>query len=157
MSSRNINELLKDKRIDEIVNPRLVQGTPEMTIEEAVTKMQESRAGYMVIAKKRKVVGIFTENDVLFKIMGKKVDWKQPVSEFMTKDPFVLRPQDSVGQAMDLMAEHRFYHLPLVDDKKELAGVLSVRTLIRFLAEFYPTEVYNLPPNDQVSETAEGG
>ena len=57
-----------------------------------------------------------------------------------------------------LMGEHRFYHIPLVDDRGELVNVISVRTLIRFLSEFYPTEVYNLPPRpDQVMRTPEGG
>jgi CBS domain-containing protein len=55
------------------------------------------------------------------------------------------------------MAERGFYHIPLVLNK-QLTGILSVRTLIRFLAEFYPAEVYNLPPNPhQIMATPEGG
>jgi len=45
----------------------------------------------------------------------------------------------------------RVYHVPLLDEQGNLANVLSVRTLIRFLAEFYPQEIYNLPPDsDQI-------
>lgn len=153
-----VAELLKKKKISEIINPRLVQGSPDISIERAIQTMQEFGAGYIVIAKNKKVLGIFTENDVAFKILGKDVDWDSPVSEFMTREPFVLHPEDSVGQAIDLMGQHRFYHIPLVDDDNKLVNVLSVRTLIRFLAEFYPTEVFNLPPDtSQVMETQEGG
>jgi CBS domain-containing protein len=92
------------------------------------------------------------------KILEKDVDWRKPIKNFMTKSPMVLRPSDTVGRAIDLMAERNFYHIPLVNDKQELVGVLSVRTLIRFLAEFYPAEIYNLPPNlHQVMPTPEGG
>ena len=88
----------------------------------------------------------------------KNIDWEKPISEVMTKDPVVLKPNDLVGTAIDLMGERRFYHIPLVNDQGELVNVLSVRTLIRFLGEFYPTEIYNLPPRpDQIVETQEGG
>ena len=46
----------------------------------------------------------------------------------------------------------------LVNEKGDLVNVLSVRTLIRFLSEFYPAEIYNLPPDpDQVLTPPEGG
>ncbi len=86
------------------------------------------------------------------------MDWGKSVSEYMTKEPAVLNPNDSVGQAIDLMGERRVYHIPLIDEKGILVNVISARTLIRFLAEFYPTEVYNLPPRpNQIMETQEGG
>ena len=70
----------------------------------------------------------------------------------------VFKPSETVGTAMDLMGRHRFYHIPLVNDRQELVGVLSVRSLIRLLAEFYPDEVYNLPPDpNQIMPTPEGG
>ncbi len=156
--TRNVRELLKEKKICEIINPKLVQGPPEMTLEQAIERMHENRSGYIVISKNSKAVGIFTENDFLYKVLGQNVDWGRPVTDFMTPNPCVLSPDDSVGAAMDLMADRRFYHLPLIDEKGDMNGILSVRTLIRFLAEFYPTEVYNLPPKtDQFSDTAEGG
>jgi hypothetical protein len=57
------------------------------------------------------------------------------------------------------MAEYDCYHIPLVNEKQELVNVLSVRTLVRFLAEFYPAEVFNIPPNPHqiASQRAEGG
>lgn len=101
---------------------------------------------------------MFTEVDLVRKILGKKVNWNAPLKEFMTPNPITLNVKDPVGKAIDIMGEQRFYHIPLVDDKGELVNVISVRTLIRFLAGFYPTEVYNLPPEiDQIMRTPEGG
>jgi CBS domain-containing protein len=147
---------LKDKRIGEVVNPRLIQSSPDISVQRAVELMRENKSAYIVVADNRRVVGMFTESDVTRKILGKNVDEKRPVRDFMTKDPIVLRQDDTVGRAVDLMAENDFYHIPLVNEKQELINVLSVRTLVRFLAEFYPGEVYNIPPNPhQVAPTAE--
>ena len=158
MATKSVEALLKEKRIFEITNPKLVQAPPEISLKSAIALMQANRSGYIVIAKNKKVVGIFTETDIVQKILERDVDWESPVSAFMTQNPVVLKPTDSVGTAIDLMGERRFYHIPLVDDQQNLVNVISVRTLIRFLAEFYPTEVYNLPPvPDQIMETPEGG
>ena len=158
MSQKPVEMLLKETKISQIINPKLVQAPPEISLKKAVELMQENKSGYVVISKNKKVVGIFTETDVVNKILGRNVNWNSPVSDHMTHDPVVLNPEDSVGQAIDLMGDRRFYHIPLVDNSKELVNVISVRTLIRFLAEFYPVEVYNLPPRpDQVMETPEGG
>jgi len=158
MTGKPVAELLQQKKIFQLINPKLVQGSPDLTAQEAVDEMRENRAGYIVIVRDEKPIGIFTEVDVCHKLLGKNADWSKKVSDYMTCDPMVLNPKDSVGKAIKLMCDHRLYHIPLVDQDQKLTGVISVRTLIRFLAEFYPTEVYNLPPSsDQIVESPEGG
>ncbi len=155
---KSVDSLLKEKKIFQIVNPRLVQAPPTISVKDAIKHMQDNKAGYMVIAENGKPVGIFTETDVMRNVLEKDVDWNRPVREFMTPNPVVLTPDDTVGEAIDVMGTNRFYHIPLVDQKGNLVNVISVRTLIRFLAEFYPAEVLNLPPvPNQVMETQEGG
>lgn len=150
---------LKEKKISEVINPRLIQAPPDISVKKAVELMRENKSAYIVVAEKGKLAGMFTETDVVRKILGKKdVDWNRPIREFMTAKPMALTSDDSVGRAVDLMAEHDIYHIPLENNQKELTGVLSVRTLIRFLAEFYPGEIYNIPPNPhQVMPSQEGG
>jgi CBS domain-containing protein len=158
MATKRVEDLLKEKKIYQIINPRIVLATPDLPVEDAIKKMQEHRSGYLVIAQGKKCVGIFTETDVVRKVLEQDVDWKRPVKDFMTSEPVVLNPDDTVGAAIDVMGTRRFYHIPLVDEKGELVNVISVRTLIRFLAEFYPAEILNLPPRpNQVMERAEGG
>ena len=157
-NTKNVDALLTEKRIYQIVNPRLIQAPPTLTLAEAIKLMQDNRSGYIVIAENKKPVGIFTETDVIRKVMEQPADWKKPVRDFMTPHPAVLTLQDTVGAAIDLMGTRRFYHIPLVDEKGDLVNVISVRTLIRFLAEFYSAEVLNLPPApNQIMETQEGG
>lgn len=157
-NTKSVDALLSEKKIFQIVNPRLIQAPPTITLAESVKLMQDNRAGYVVIAEMRKPVGILTETDIIRKGMEPNTDWSRPVREFMTPNPAILTMQDTVGAAIDLMGTRRFYHIPLVDEKGELVNVISVRTLIRFLAEFYPAEVLNLPPEpNQIMETREGG
>ncbi|MSR78499.1 MAG: CBS domain-containing protein [Candidatus Omnitrophica bacterium] len=158
MENQPVEKLLKEKKIYQIISPKLVQAPPDITLRDAVDLMQTQRSGYIVVAKNKKVVGIFTELDLVRKALDQNVDWNSPLSDFMTVNPTCLRPDDSVGKAIDIMGPNRFYHIPLVDENNDLTNVLSVRSLIRFLAEFYPTEVYNLPPKpDQIMATPEGG
>src|SRR3989338_2070322 len=156
--TKPVEVLLKEKKIYQIVNPKLVQAPSTISIKSAIELMQKDRSGYIVLAKNKKVEGVFSEDDVVMKILDKDVDWDRPVSEFMTTNWATLKMTDAVGQAIDLMSERMLYYIPLVNEEGELVNVLSVRTLIRFLSEFYPAEVYNLPPRpDQVMETQEGG
>lgn len=158
MPDKKIEDILKEKKIYEIVNPKLVQAAPEITVDDALKIMQQNKSGYIVIAKNKKVAGLFTETDYIQKILENKVNGTQSVSAFMNTKPPVLTMQDSVGAAIDVMGSERIYYIPLVNEKKELINVISVRTLIRFLAAFYPAEVYNLPPRPgQVSVSPEGG
>ena len=158
METKPVDVLLKEKKIYQIVNPKLVQVPDDISVKDIIELMQKNKSGYVVLAKNKKVAGLFTETDVVNKILDKDVDWNRPAREFMTSDWATLKMTDPVGQAIDLMSEKRFYHIPLVDDNGNLVNVLSVRTLIRFLSEFYPTEIYNLPPQfNQVMETQEGG
>ena len=158
MPVKSVDSVLKAKRIYEITTPKLVQASPDLSVKNAIDLMQKNRAGYIVVAKDKKVVGIFTESDVVQKILEQDVNWEDPISKYMTMNPLCLKPTDLVGTAIDLMGEKRLYHIPLVDDHGDLVNVLSVRTLIRFLGEFYPQEIYNLPPHpDQIMETPEGG
>ena len=158
ISPKEVENLLEEKKIYQIINPRLVQAPSSLSVKEAIDLMQKQRAGYIVIADNKKCVGIFTETDVLRKVLEQKVDVNRPVRDFMTPNPVCLKMEDSVGKAIETMGKYRLYHIPLVNEKGELVQVISVRTLIRFLAEFYPAEVLNLPPDpNQVMKTPEGG
>ncbi len=136
----------------------MIQTGPQTPLSEVIELMVETKSGYAVITDNEKVVGIFTETDVTRKILGKSVDLSTPVCNYMSSNPTLLTLTDTVGEAIDIMAKKSIYHLPLVDEHVNLKGMLSVRTLIRFLAEYYPNEVYNLPPDpSQVASELDGG
>ena len=76
----------------------------------------------------------------------------------MHANPPTLSKKNTVGEAVDFMFENNLRHVPLVDELGQMNGILSIRTVVNFLAELFPTEVFNLPPkSDQIHETVEGG
>jgi CBS domain-containing protein len=120
--------------------------------------MNESGVGCVLVEDNGRLCGIFTERDVLTKVVGQPVDLdREPVERFMTPDPECLSPDDRVSYALNKMAVGGFRHIPLVDDEGRPAGVVSMRNIVDYMVELFRTEVLNLPPLPrQVSRAREG-
>ena len=120
--------------------------------------MKQDEGGCAIVCEKDgTVVGIFTERDLLTRIVGQAVDLDEPVNKWMSPVVATLSPQASIGDAVELMNNRGYRNIPLVKDGK-LVGSISVFDVIRYLAESYPKATMNLPPNpDQRMDSAEGG
>ena len=131
-------------------------GTP---IFEAVDKMSDNGFGCILITDDGKLVGIFTERDVLMKISISDVDESRSVDEFMTKDPETLRVTHTMSDAVREMSSRGYRHLPIMDEKdNKCVGILTAKKIVKYVVEFIPEQVYNLPPSlDQNMPTPEGG
>ncbi len=130
---------------------------PGITIREAIAMMREQRRGSLLVCDGKRLLGIFTERDVLKRILSKGVDLGARVDSFMTPNPVTIHRTDSVGLVLRLMLEGGYRHLPVVDEGGTPVGVLSVKGLIHYLVEHFPAAVYNLPPSPgQVSQNREG-
>lgn len=156
----DLRKSLKSEKIQclRLRSPLTVDRTTPL--KNVLVRMREEKKGYAIVLDKgdgKKIVGIFTERDVMTRVIEQKVDLKTPVEKVMTPNPKVLKITDSVADAIALMSGGSYRHAPLVDDKDEVAGILGVRDLIQYLAEHYPYEVYNLPPDPkQIIRDAEG-
>jgi CBS domain-containing protein len=103
------------------------------------------------------MVGIFTERDLLTKIVGQNVDANAPVGKWMSPVVATLAPDATIGDAVAIMNDKGYRNIPLVKEGK-LVGSISVFDVISYLAESYPKTTMNLPPNpDQVMESTDGG
>ncbi len=159
MPSKSIEEILKDTKIYQILRPKLVMALPTISLQEALDLMHSEKAGYIVIADEHsKVVGMFTEREVLMNVLKDGVSLTEPVNKYMRKDVHTLKKSDTVGDALNAMFQFNIRHVPLVDDFGQVSGILSIRTIVSFLSELFPTGVFNLPPKaDQIHSTIEGG
>ena len=156
--TRNIEDVLKETKIHQILRPKLLMALPATSLQEAVDLMRVEKSGYLVIVDEHsKLVGMFTEREVLMKALVKGVSWASPVSQFMRTDLHILKKSDTVGEALHMMFKFSVRHVPLVDEYGQVNGILSIRTIVGFLAELFPKEILNLPPRPQIHETAEGG
>ncbi len=102
-------------------------------------------------SRARKVVGIFTEHDLVARALPSRGWAKVQVSRFMTRAPETLRAEDSVAYALNRMSAGGFRHVPLVDRDGRAAGIVSARDLLAFLVELCPEEVLNLPPEPELA------
>ena len=107
---------------------------PETSIEEAVEMMNRKRIGAMIIMNGDELVGIFTERDLLNRVIVEKIDLAStPIHKVMTRDLVVVKPSLTVSRAMRVVTEKRLRHLPVVEDGK-LMGMISSGDLTRSLA-----------------------
>lgn len=117
--------------------------TGEASIWEAIRIMREGRHGSVLVVDRsqgEKLVGIFTERDVLTKVWGSGLDINAtPVSKVMTPEPVVLQEDDILAHAIHLMAVRSFRHIPIVRDERPV-GFVSVRGILRYIAEQVLTE-----------------
>jgi CBS domain-containing protein len=86
-----------------------------------------------VVAEGGRVLGIFTERDVLTKVTRDRALLSRPVSEVMTPDPVVLDEDASILVAINYMAVGGFRHIPLVADDGTLRGIVSGRDILAYV------------------------
>jgi len=131
---------------------------PSTPLFKAVQVMKQDEGGCAIVcAADRSVVGIFTERDLLTKVVGESVDENAPVSNWMSPVVATLSPDATIGDAVAIMNDKGYRNIPLVKDGK-LVGSISVFDVIRYLAESYPKTTMNLPPNpNQVMDSTDGG
>lgn len=132
--------------------------TPATPLSKAIEAMTQDEGGCAIVcAEDGSVVGIFTERDLLTKIVGKDADLAAPISNWMSPVVATLTPEATIGDAVTIMNDKGYRNVPLVKGGK-LVGSISVFDVISYLAESYPKTTMNLPPNpDQVMESTDGG
>ncbi len=118
-------------------------GTP---VSQVLRLMREQRRNCVLITDAGRLAGIFTERDVLRKIVQAPETWSRPVDEFMTPNPDTVRPDDQVARALELMNAGHYRNVPVVDDQGRLVGNVTHYAIIAFLSDRFPEEIYNLPP-----------
>ena len=117
--------------------------------QDAMDLLIEHHIGAASVVEDGVLRGIFGERDVLRKILNKQVgDLTQiPVTYFMKVDPQTAKPDDMLDTAVMYMARGGFRHLPIINEKQQPIGMVSIRDVISYLVEYFPQEVLTLPPN----------
>jgi CBS domain-containing protein len=132
--------------------------SPDATVARAAELMRKKKSSAVLVKKGKKVVGIFTERDLVSRAMTAKAWTRAPVKKFMTPNPETLSVTAPVAYALNKMSVGRFRHVPLVGEGGAPAGVVSIRDIIDFIVELCPEEVLNLPsaPELALHPTADG-
>ena len=104
------------------------------SVAEAGALMRQTRTGYVLVVDAGHVRGIFTEGDLLERVVAAgHAPRAVTVEQVMTRDPVVLRHDDSVAVAIHKMVLGAFHHLPVVDAAGQVRGVVSEHEVLRHL------------------------
>jgi CBS domain-containing protein len=116
----------------------------EATVREALKMMTNHRIGALVVVEEsRRLVGIVSERDILWRAAEDEDVFSLLVSEVMTRDVIAGVPQDSLMSVAHTMTERRFRHLPIVD-RGELIGIVSIGDVLKAQRDAYEGEIDTL-------------
>ena len=103
---------------------------PSATVFEAALMMKEQRIGALVVVHEEQVIGIFTERDLLRRVVAeRRLPTETRVSEVMTADVVCCSPETEADEARGAMRDRRIRHLPVADEDGRLIGLISIGDL----------------------------
>ncbi len=118
---------------------------PGANVLEAAQLMNEHKIGALVVIDDDRVVGMFTERDVLRRVVAEQRDpAKTAVGELMTTEVFCCTPETTIEEARGTMKNRRIRHLPMVDADRRLLGLISIGDLNAYEASSQEQTIYLL-------------
>ena len=101
--------------------------SPAATVLEATNKMNQHKLGALVVANDGQVVGMFTERDVLRRVIGERRDPENTrIAEVMTGDVICCSPSTDMDEVSQIMQQRRIRHVPVCDERGNLRGLISI-------------------------------
>ncbi|HWQ70032.1 MAG TPA: CBS domain-containing protein [Patescibacteria group bacterium] len=115
------------------------------TVRDATTAMNDAHVGCVLVMEGDRLIGIFTERDLLKKAVG-QLDLDSPIGEIMTPNPETVGMDDGIAYALNKMHTGGYRHIPVLDRQDRPVGVVSMRDVVRFIVSLFPAAVLNVPP-----------
>lgn len=132
--------------------------TPETMLSEVVDKMLSKRVGCVVITQGDVLVGLFTERDLLCKVVPKGIDISTtPVSSVMTRQPETLPDDSPLVYALQRMSVGGYRHVPLMNSEGKAVAIVSMRDIVQHIVSLYPNQILNIPNQPSSWSGRDGG
>ncbi len=118
-------------RVKEVMDRRRrLVAPPNTSVARAAKLMADKNVGAVMVVEDKRLVGIFTERDAVFRVVAKGLDPRATrLDEVMTRSPLTVAPEETFGRALLLMQEGGFRHVPVVKDG-EPVGIVSSRSAL---------------------------
>lgn len=123
---------------------RLYSVAPHVTVAEAVAEMNLHRVGAIVVLENDRLAGIFTERDVLRRVVGAGRDpLTTRVSDVMSTEVITVTPETTIEQTMELFTERRCRHFPVITPEG-IRGLISIGDVTRWMTDLHRAEAEHL-------------
>lgn len=119
---------MQSVKISEVMTKKVLTVDPATSLGETARKMYENRIGCLVVVEENRCVGIITERDFV-RLFYQRIDPDSRVGEYMTKPAVTVSEDASVNEARNIMETHSIRHLPVVDRRGSLVGIVSIRDI----------------------------
>ena len=121
-------------RIADAMTVHVVSVRPDVRVQIAIARMNEENVGAVVVCEAQRLVGIFTERDVL-RLAGEGAQFGElKVGDVCTKHVLTLTPDVDITDAARLMREKKIRHVPVVEGENVL-GIVGIRDVMGALVE----------------------
>lgn len=119
--------------------------SPQMTAREVLVLMKQHDTGSALVCDDQRLIGIFTERDAL-RLLATEADLSAPIESVMAQNPVTVKAEALIADAIVIMTDGGYRHLPIVDVDDQPIGMLKVRGIVHYFVEHFPQAIYNLPP-----------
>jgi CBS domain-containing protein len=153
-------DLARNLKIDSVSRlgpPPPLTLPPSASVAQAVTLMRQHGTGCVLVGEAGRLLGIFTERDLLNRVLGPERPLTTPLADCMTPSPVTVQAKEPAGVALRKMQEGGYRHLPVVTSTGTPTGILSVKNIIKYLVEHFPQTVLNQPPDPDVVQSQREG
>lgn len=143
-----------NKHVTDLLPEPAISVSAEALLLEALASLEKSTCGAITITKPESgaLLGILTERDVLNKIeIDDERQLTKPVAEIMTKEPMSIQSTASVARTFYELESGKFRHLPVINRKKDLIGIVSSKHIVDYVYEEVIKKVFS-PESDAFIE-----
>ena len=120
---------------DLVTGKDLLMASPDDSIQKIVKIFQEQKKNCVLVYKKKKMVGILSNRDILWKVAGKHKDLsKVKVEQVMTPNPEFVKPDDPIAFAVNKMAMGGFRHVPVLNEDGTPLSIILIKDVLGHLA-----------------------
>jgi CBS domain-containing protein len=149
-AQRELRSILRSTRVGDLKLTPCPILPPNATVGEAAVAMRRQSHGSAMVCAAGKVVGIFTERD-LMRVIASGKGLEVPLSQVMTANPKTVTEAETLFEVARSMDQGGYRRLPVVDSTGRPSAIVDVKALVHFLVEHFPSAIYNQASHEQLT------
>ena len=152
----NLKETVRSEKIRRLDLSFYVEVQKGSLAREVIEKMQASNRKCALIVDGSKLLGIFTAHDI--RDHAKETSGlDRPIETVMTADPETIDGDSSLAEAITFLNQKPYRYLPVLNKEGHVIGTLTHYAVLKYISDYFPEDIYNLPPEpDQIATARDG-